>query len=143
MKKLLLPSLLILALGLLAVNAQNITRSVQLSQDGSGPIGFDTNNNVYFPNHENTNSQATPTLTQCGTSPTITGTDTAGTVAAGSAAGTCTINYRSTFVNSPSCLVSPAFATMMGVIATSGGMTAVFGTQTGMIFNYLCKGIRG
>ena len=46
-KRYLLPSALILAFGLTLGIAQTINKSVQLSQDPTGPVGFDTNNNEF------------------------------------------------------------------------------------------------
>lgn len=103
-----IPSLLILALaGGLAI-AQ---KSVQLSQDPTGAISVDTNNNVYFPAHilSPTAGKLLPVLTGCSTggSPLITGTDLSGVITAGTTASTsCVVTFGTAFVTAPNCVVS-------------------------------------
>ena len=106
MKKYLLPSLLILAFaGALAV-AQQVTKSVQLSQDPSGPIGFDTSNGVYFPGHIfSTGPKPAPTLSSCGGSTTVAGTDTSGTFTGTAGTATCTLTFQQAFQTAPYCVV--------------------------------------
>ena len=94
MRKYLLPSALILALGLGFAFAQNITQGLQGAQDGRF-IGVDANKNVYWPGHmlwSTTGGAAsgTPVLSGCvtGGSLTIAGTDWYSTITAGSTAST-------------------------------------------------------
>lgn len=143
MRKYLLPSALILCFGLALAVAQNISRSVQLSQDPSGPIGFDTNNNIYFPKHVNTNDQTTPTIQQCGTLGGVYGTDTAGIITGGATAGTCGIAFRLAYATPPACTLGPTTATPMGIVATTAGFVATYQTTPGYVFSYNCVGIRG
>ena len=76
--------------------AQQINRSVQISQDPTGPIGFDNFLGTYFPGKlYTTNNQTSPTIHSCGTSPTLNvGTDTAGRAQFGTATATCSIFIR-------------------------------------------------
>jgi hypothetical protein len=101
----LLPSLLILALaGGLGI-AQQITRSVQLSQDPSGPIGFDNVNGVYFPGHI-LSTGTTPTLSGCGGSTTVTGTDSQGTFTGTAGTAACTLIFARAYQAAPNCVVT-------------------------------------
>lgn len=144
MKRFALPLLALLAIGLGSVAAQNITKSVQLSQDGSGPIGFDTNNNVIFPAHIN-NSGSVPTLggTGCGTA-TIAGSDSAGrlngSATTGNGAALCSINFRQPFATTPFCVATtqnPATSPLAyNVVATGLNLTTITGAVTA---NWVCS----
>jgi len=141
MRKYLLPSLVILAIGLIAALAQNINKSIQLSQDPTGVIGVDTNNNVYFPAHILSNSTGTPVLTACGTgSPTIVGTDVAGAVTVGNAATGCTITFSKAYVTSPWCTVTWQLGglTSAQYTVSTTAITVVQTSHTGNIINYVC-----
>lgn len=143
-RRLVLPLLAALAIGLGGVAAQNITKSVQLSQDGSGPIGFDTNNNVYFPAHIN-NSGIAPALgTNCSTA-TITGSDTAGRIVGVAATtGTCTVTFNKPYVATPFCIATtqnPATSPLAyNVVPTGLNLTTITGAVTA---NYICQGGSG
>jgi hypothetical protein len=109
MRKYILPSLLILGLGLGFAYAQ--TKSVQLSQDATGTIGYDTGGGVYFPGHilSNTKVGPAPVLSACitGGTPTLTGTDFSGAIVAGTTASTsCVVTFGTAFVTAPNCVVS-------------------------------------
>lgn len=140
MKRYILPVFLILGFAFSLAFAQSITRSIQLSQDPSGPIGVDTNNGVYFPGHMNTTG-TTPTVTACSTTPAIVGTDTAGKVTGGTGplVATCTVTFARAYVTTPYCIVqvqNPATSPL----AYSASTTAITITS-GMgsaIFNYMC-----
>lgn len=142
MKKYFLPSLLILALAGTLALAQTISRSVQLSQDPSGPIGFDTNNGVYFPGHVLTTGNP-PVLTACSTAPTITGTDTMGTVVGGTGplVATCTLTFARAYVSTPYCVVTvqnPATSPLAYTVTTTAiSVSANMGSAT---FHYYCSG---
>src|ERR1017187_9023013 len=134
MRKYLLPSALVLALGLSFAWAQSITKSVQLSQDATGKIGYDTKDGVYFPGHvlSRTDVRPAPVLTACitGGSPTLVGTDFMGTITAGSSASTsCVVTFGTAFVTAPNCSVSwmsGPLAAMSWAVST----TALTITQT-------------
>lgn len=148
MRKYLLPSLLILALaGGLAV-AQSITKALQLSQDGTGAFGVDTNNNVYFPGHIYTTGPGTPVLTACitGGTPTIAGTDTLGTFTAGTTASTsCVVTFNKAFLAAPTCLVTYAAGGPPATSSWTTSTTALTITQAStasVVVNWLCSGAK-
>src|ERR1035437_5512276 len=88
MRKYLLPSALILLLGVGIASGQVINKALQLSQDATGSFSVDSYNGVYFPGHilsPTGGQRPAPTITGTGT-PTIVGTDTAGLVTMGSSA---------------------------------------------------------
>lgn len=149
MKKLLAPVLLILSLTFGLAYAQNITKSVQLSQDGTGTIGYDTSNGVYFPGHilSTVRGSPAPTVTgsTCGTTaPAITGTDFAGTVIVGSSATTsCVVTFGTAFVTAPTCVVSPK-STILAAFSFATSTTALTVTQTSTAsntFTYICSSL--
>lgn len=109
MKKYLLPSALILALAAGLAWAQ--TKSVQLSQDPTGTIGYDTGGGVYLPGHllSNTKVAPAPVLSACitGGTPTLVGTDFEGLITAGSTASTsCVVTFGTAFTVAPNCVVT-------------------------------------
>ena len=135
----------LLVLGLGFATAQNISRSVQLSQDPSGPIGFDTVNNSYFPNHINANSGA-PTVNSgsCGTSPTVVGSDVAGTVTEGTGTvSSCLMNFRTAFNANPFCVASSSnIVTPIAIAAaTTAGVNFKHAAENdSLVINYICLG---
>lgn len=149
MKKYLAPVGLILACFLASALAQNITKSVQLSQDPSGLVGYDTSNNVYFPNHilSTIRGGPAPTVTgsTCGTTaPAITGTDFAGVVTVGTSATTsCVITFGTPFVTAPTCVLTPKSA-ILAALSYATSTTALTITQTSTANNtiaYMCTSL--
>lgn len=142
MKRYLLPSILILALAASVGFAQNITKSVQLSQDGSGPIGYDTNGASYFPGHINSTTRvgARPVLTSCGTAPSFTGTDTALRLTTGSAATTCTVTFGVPFVVAPACVITPEGAAVQPTYTASITAIAMTVDVASTVYNIICMG---
>jgi len=145
----LLPCALILACFLGGVFAQNITKSLQLSQDGTGLIGYDTSNGVYFPGHilSTIRGAPPPTVTgsTCGTTATsITGTDFVGTVTIGTSATTsCVITFGTAFTTAPTCLLTPKSA-ILAALSYAATTTALTITQTSTANNtisYLCSSL--
>lgn len=112
MRKYLLPSVLILLLGLGFAVAQNANRGVQLSQDSTGFVGFDNvQGGIYLPGHllSNTKLGPAPVLSACitGGSPTLTGTDLSGVIVGGTTASTsCVVTFGTAFQVAPNCVVS-------------------------------------
>lgn len=148
-RKYLAPIALILACAVVAAFAQNITKSIQLSQDGTGLIGYDTSNNVYFPNHvlSTIRGGPAPTVTgaTCGTTaPAITGTDFAGTVTVGTSATTsCVVTFGTAFVTAPTCVVSPK-STILAAFSFATSTAALTVTQTSTAnntFTYICSSL--
>lgn len=143
MKRYLASILLILGLSLAPAYAQNITKGVQLSQDPTGPVGYDTNGGSYWPGHINTNTRVglPPVLTSCGTAPSFTGSDTAMRLTTGSAATTCTITFGTAFVlQKPACVITPEGAAVQPTYTVS--LTAISMTVdvASTIYNIICMG---
>lgn len=149
MRKLLFASLYALVVaGFGFAIAANITRSVQLSQDPSGPIGFDTQSSVYFPTHAN-NSGSAPLLQSCTTSSVIAGTDMGGVITEGTGASTgCSMNFRTAYASTPFCTASSAnAASPVGVNASPNGVQFTHASNTPgaggpnwFYINYICVG---
>lgn len=145
MKKYILPSALILLLGLGLAAAQTINKAIQLSQDATGAFAVDTNQGVYFPGHVLSANLAnpTPTVTAGGVNtPSITGTDFAGTVTMGTSATTANVIFGRAYLSVPQCVLSwpSVIATETYVLAT----TSIQITQTstsGNKINYICSSL--
>jgi hypothetical protein len=149
LKRLALPLLAALAIGLGGVVAQNITKSVQLSQDGSGPIGFDTTNGVYFPGHLNSTS-TTPSYdgASCGvaqsisgvsTSRSIAGTDTAGAIQTGGTATQCQVVFARAYLSTPWCVFSSnTGASPVGWTVSTAGFNVTMASAAGLRVSYSC-----
>jgi len=149
MKKYILPSLLILACFAGGALSQNINRAIQLSQDPTGLIGYDTLNNLYLPNHllSTIRGGPAPTVTgsTCGTTaPSVTGTDFMGTITVGSSATTsCVLTFGTPFVTAPTCLLTPKSA-ILAALSYAASTTALTITQTSTASNtisYLCTSL--
>ena len=139
MRKYLAPVALVLALGLGLAAAQNITKSLQGSQDPRGPVGIDTTNNTYFPNHINPYGYLgiTPTVTGVVAIGTI--TDNAGTIST-NVATTATLTFGTPFLQQPSCIVMPT-GVASSFIPTYTVATTGFRITTGEAeqeYNYIC-----
>ncbi len=161
MKRLLLFTGLVLALGLGLASAQNITKSLQGSQDPRGPVGQDTSNAMYFPGHINAFGQFTtvPTPSAATTGVSCVGSATGGTLANVLASGStdvaqqvttrntsCAIIFGSPFNAAPICVATPTTYTISAALAPSQAIaTATTGfTMTnlisGAIYNIICIG---
>lgn len=139
MKRYLLPSFLILACFLGGAIGQNITRSVQLSQDPTGIYGVDTNNNVYFANKILARStNAVPVLTGCGTAPSILGNDTVGKLTTGSAATTCTVTFSLAYNVAPACVISAQGTATQPTFTTSTTAITITVDIASTVYNYIC-----
>jgi hypothetical protein len=144
MRKYLLPSLLILA-GLCALAwAQTVTKSVQLSQDPTGLVGYDTNNGVEFPGHINSTPRGTPAnvpvLSTCGTAPSFTGSDNALRLTTGSAATTCTVTFGVAFVTAPACVITPQGAAVQPTYTVSATAISMTVDVASTVYNIVCMG---
>lgn len=142
MKKYLLPSLLILALAGAVALAQNITKAVQLSQDPTGLIGYDTANATYFPGHINNTTRGSPgpVLSTCGTAPSFTGTDNALRLTTGSAATTCTVTFGTAFVAIPACVITPQGAAVQPTYTVSITAISMTVDVASTVYNIICMG---
>ncbi len=136
-----LPSALILGLGLAFASAQNINKALQLSQDPTGAIGVDSNNNVYWPGHVLTVGPGAPVLTSCGGG-TVAGTDTEGTVSGSAAGGTgCVITFNKAYLATPYCLAVTENMATSPVAFTMTTTALTIGTTMGAaVVHYRCSG---
>lgn len=138
MKKYLAPIGLCLALFASFALAQNITKSVQLSQDPSGPFGVDAANNVYFQKKILSVSTAAPVLTSCGTAPSIVGNDAVGKLTTGSAATTCTVTFTTAYNVAPACIFAPQGAATFPTYTTSTTAATFTVDIASTVYNYIC-----
>ena len=146
MKRYVLPILLILGLAGGIAFAQ--TKSIQVSQDPLGPIGYDTNGGVYFPGHvlSTTAVNKAPALTACitGGTPTLVGTDFAGTINAGSTASTsCVVTFGKAFTTAPNCVVAWASGPLaaMSWITSTTALTITQTSNASSVINYICTSV--
>ena len=145
MRKYLLPSLLILALGATFSIAQTINKALQLSQDATGAIGVDSNYGVYFPGHilsPTGGLRPAPTITGSGT-PVITGTDTAGLITMGTSATTATAVFGTAYQSVPACVVTwqapmNGTATPIAYTLATTSIAITQGSTSGNKINYFC-----
>jgi hypothetical protein len=134
------------AIGL--ASAQVITRSVQLSQDPSGPFGVDANNNLYMQGNRHLNASSgssggVPSLGTC-TNGVITAgsTDFSGQVTAASAA-TCAVVFGQAFATAPRCTAGLG-TTNAGPVFFSAVTTTGFTwnqAATATTFNWICVSV--
>jgi len=142
MKKYLLPSALILVGFLGFALAQNVTKSIQLSQSPNGPIGMDSSNNVYFPAHVLSVGPTPSVATAGGTAATISGTDFQGTITGGGISSTTVImTFARAFVAAPNCVVTshnPATSPLAyNTVPTALNITTSMGAA---LASYVCSG---
>lgn len=142
MKKYLLPSALILVGFLGLALAQNITKSLQISQAPNGPIGMDSSNNVYFPGHILSVGPATPAITSCGGgTPVIAGSDTAGLVTMGTSSTGCIVTFTRAYAATPWCVVTVQGGVSQLAYTTTTTLIQVSQLSTSSNkFNYFCSG---
>lgn len=141
MKKYLLPSALILAFGLTLALAQNITKSLQLSQSQGGAFGVDASNNVYFPAHILSSGKVPSAGTGC----TIgsTSTDSVGQITYSSNSIGCTVTFANAYLAAPICVVSDQTASVVTAIGFTTVTTSISFTSlsaNGLVINYICSG---
>lgn len=145
-KRYLTTGLAVACLVLGAAAAQNIVKSVQLSQDPTGGMGVDALGGVFFPNHVSTAQPATPTVVGFGAgTPSITGTDSAGEVVEGTGAVTSgTLTFARAYNATPYCTgTSNAAATPVAFYSSPNGFNVAHpGTSVLMRFYYQCVGGR-
>lgn len=145
MRRILLPFVAILAFGMTIAGAQNLTKSLQGSQDPRGPVPMDSNNNIYLPYHLNSVGQFTPpTITAggAGGAPTFVGTatDLAGVVTIPSSTTTLIVTFGQAFTNAPSCILQELAGTTaptFTVATTSINATVVAASKS---YDYICLG---
>jgi hypothetical protein len=150
MKRTLVVAGLALALGLGYASAQNITKSLQGSQDPRGPVGLDTSNAAYFAGHINGYGQVPATtlgagIQGCGTNAALaTGsTDVAGSVWLPASSTSCFVVFGSPFNNNPACVVNQSTTSVspvaIAVVTTISNFKVNFLTAA-TSFYYICIG---
>ena len=145
MKRFFLASLAVVCVGLALATAQTINRSVQLSFDSNGLIGFSTQNAMFLPGKLHGNNQRTPSIASFGTSAAITGTDLAGEVVMGTSSNVGgTITFAQAYASTPYCNASGSGnATPLGVFTSPNGININYAMQiAAMRFYYICIGAR-
>lgn len=141
MRKLLFASLYALVVaGFGLALAQNINRSVQLSQSPLGPIGVDSANSVYFPVHVNVSGSA-PTINSFGTGALISGSDLAGEISLGTTPGTIgTVTFRTAYTSTPYCTTGSSQVSPMGIRPSPNGFGLAHSYTAGEKLFYMCIG---
>ena len=145
MKKYLLPSALILVFGLGLALAQSITKSVQVRPDPSGTIGYDTNNNIYFPAHVLSTGPGLPTASSpAGTAPAMAAgsTDFVGQFQGATGNNTASIIFNKAYAGVPTCLAisqNPA-TSPIAYNAVATGINFTTANNGSVIINYICSG---
>jgi hypothetical protein len=145
MKRLVINAALILGLAGGLAFAQTINSALQVSQDGRGIFGVDTNNNLYIQSNRHllatSNVSPAPVLTSCGTSPTITGSDFSFKLVTGSAATTCTITFGQAFVTAPQCFLQANGGATQPTYTTSTTALTVTVDIASTTYSGLCMSI--
>lgn len=149
-RKYLLPSALILALGAGLALAQSANRAMQVSQDSTGVVGFDSvQGGMYLPGHllSTTRIGPAPSVTgsTCGTTaPSVVGTDFVGLITVGSSATTsCVLTFGTAFGTAPVCVLTPKSA-ILAALSYATSTTALTITQTSTASNtiaYMCSSL--
>lgn len=139
MRKYLLPSALILLLGLGVALAQTITRAVQLSQDTSGAFSVDSTNGLYLPGHLLSIGSPIPSITGTGT-PTVTGTDFAGVVTMGSSGTTATVAFGRAYLSNPWCVATWQSGSPSSYTPATTSISFAQIASSGNRINYICSG---
>jgi hypothetical protein len=148
MKKLFRSALAGLAFGACALAglaiAQTITSSLQLSQDGRGLFGVDTNNNLYlqFNRHLlfSLNAAPPPVTASAGCTLTANSTDTNGQLTG--CTGTATVTFGAAFLTAPRCTVSTSVAaSQLAVSATTGIVTITPNSNGAATWNWFCGSV--
>lgn len=140
LRKYVLPSVLILALGASLAIAQTFTRALQLSQDTTGAFAVDANNGIYFPGHilSTGTGRPAPSVTGIGT-PTLAGTDVSGTVTMGTSGTSAIVTFGQAFLTIPACLaISQTVSTSISYSVNATSLTIQQPALTGNKVNYWC-----
>ena len=123
--------------------AQNLNRSIQLSQSAVGPIGVDSRNGVYFPYHINTNQSGSPSIgTSFGTGAAISGSDLAGEITLGtSPPASGGMNFRTAYTSTPYCVPGHSSGvSATGILVSPNGIQWTHTQTSGAKLSYICIG---
>jgi hypothetical protein len=126
--------------------AQVLTRSVQLSQDPTSPIGVDANNHLYLVNNNHLNAvagNAPPVLGTCAGGTLVAGsTDFSGQVS-GSSGTSCIVTFGRVWGAAPRCVSGGSISSATtGPVSNTTSTTAITMTVavTGAgVFTYICN----
>lgn len=150
MKRYLAPIGLIFALACGFAFAQSANQAIQVSQDPTGTVGYDSvQGGIYLPGHllSTTRKAPVPVLTACvtGGSPTLTGTDFFGTIVAGTTASTsCVVTFGTAFQTAPNCQVSwktgPLAAMSWAVSTTALTITQTSNASSQIVYTCVSSG---
>lgn len=135
MRRHVLPVLLILACFAGGVFGQSISR---FSNDPSGALGVDANNNIYFLRHLISEDARSPVITGCGTSPAVAGNDVVGKLTTGSGATTCTVTFALAFDQAPACVISAQGTATQPTFTTSTTAITITVDIASTVYNYIC-----
>ena len=145
---------LLLLLSLLGVGAgvalaqnpptANINTSLQGSQFGNGPVGIDTNNNLYIPNHLNLLGNKQTTALSAGTCGsaivTSASTDNVAQITTGIVTA-CQIIFGQAFVNLPVCFLSVPGSTVVPTFTTAlSGLNVTLVPNLATKYQMICLG---
>ena len=141
MRKYLLPSAIILIVAFGAAIAQNITKSIQMSQSPNGPIGVDTTNSTYFPNHINSSGKSPA----ASLSATVVGSDFSGTITEPSTSIGTVLTFATAFNIAPHCVVTHrapgvALATPISYTTSTVSLTITHLSMVSQLLDYFCAG---
>lgn len=146
MKRFTLALAAVLAIGLGVATAQNVTKSLQQSQDPTGLVGMDNAGNVYFPAHIVNKGSAPSISAGCGTGATVVGNDSFGLVTGGTTnRSQCIIAFRTAYTGqSVYCNIasnSSTAASPLSWTSSAAGFSVNHAqSATTMPFNYICNG---
>ena len=140
------PTGLILGLGVALALAQSANQGMQISQDPTGPVGYDSvQGGIYFPGHllTTTRKAPAPVLSACiaGTGGSSSLTDLAGSFTQGNTASTsCVVTFGTPFQTAPNCVVTWNTGPLAAMSWTTS-TTALTITQTSATtskISYIC-----
>jgi hypothetical protein len=149
MKKFLRSALAGLAFGACALAgvalAQTITSSLQLSQDGRGLFGVDTNNNLYlqFNRHLlfSLNAAPPPATASTGCTLVANSTDASGQLT-GCSGSSATVTFGAAFLTAPRCVASTSVAaSQLAITATTGIATITPSSSGAATWTWFCNSV--
>jgi len=131
------------------LTAQQIVRSVQLSQDSTGVFGVDANSNLYLQNNRHllatNNASTAPSLGTCAGGTLVAGsTDFSGQVS-GSSGTSCVVNFGQAWVTAPRCVTSGSTSSAttgpVSNTTTTAALTMTVAVTGAGVFTWLCNSV--
>lgn len=125
--------------------AQNVTLSLQLSQDPRGNFGVTSAGDLLFQNqvHLNENAAALPpAVSACTGGSLVAGSSDFSGAVTGVTGTACTITFGRAWTNAPNCLVNASNATAASTFATTSATQLVMGftTASSAKITWICVG---